>query len=37
VPEWKLEKYSTTFFSAHYGKELVSEKAGKNPSEGEEA
>lgn len=22
VPGWKLEKYSTTFFSEHYGKEL---------------
>ncbi len=25
VPEWKLEKCSTTFFSAHYGKELLPE------------
>jgi pyrrolysyl-tRNA synthetase-like protein len=22
IPDWKLEKYSTTFFSEHYGKEL---------------
>lgn len=22
VPSWKLEKYSTTYFSSHYGKEL---------------
>ncbi len=33
VPEWKLEKYSSTFFSTHYGKELVSENAKKSPSE----
>ncbi|HZK02442.1 MAG TPA: pyrrolysine--tRNA(Pyl) ligase small subunit [Anaerovoracaceae bacterium] len=26
VPKWKLEKYSSTFFSAHYGKELSPEK-----------
>ncbi len=23
VPEWKLEKYSRTFFSEHYGKDLM--------------
>lgn len=22
VPQWKLDKYSTTFFSEHFGKEL---------------
>jgi len=24
IPEWKLAKYSNTFFSAHYGKDLKS-------------
>lgn len=32
VPEWKLEKYSTTFFSEHYGKEL---KYTDNPDDNE--
>ena len=29
IPEWKLEKYSKTFFSEHYGKDLARELAEK--------
>jgi pyrrolysyl-tRNA synthetase-like protein len=29
VPKWKLDKYSTTFFSEHYGKQLTYEEANK--------
>lgn len=31
VPDWKLKKYSTTFFSAHYGKELLPEGKKDGP------
>lgn len=30
VPKWKMDKYSTTFFSAHYGKELRQEESSQN-------
>ena len=29
VPQWKLDKYSTTFFSEHYGKTLTCEMGEK--------
>jgi len=29
IPEWKLEKYSKTFFSQHWGSQLLSEDEKK--------
>jgi len=33
VPQWKLDKYSKTFFSAHYGKTLKEEESNNDKTD----